>query len=439
MSAPNNSSPHTVLPEALRERLLERFCHYVTFDTSSELTSTTYPSTAGQLDLLRHLAEQLQSLGAAEVVMGEHGYVTAILPGQGDLADAPTIGLLAHVDTSSEVSGSGVRPLVHENWSGQDILLPDDPSIVLSSDDDPALAAEVGRTFVTASGTTLLGADDKAGVAILMTIAEACLRSQELAAEGGPLAELFAGPRAPLRLAFTPDEEIGRGVQHFDAEAFGADFAYTLDGGPAGELEIETFCAASAVLTFRGVNTHPGYAKGQLVNAVKVAGDFLQRLPADALSPETTEGKEGFVHPNAIRGNVASTTVRLLLRDFRLTALETQRHTLETLAQAAVDANPGSSYTLTVEETYRNMREVLDRHPHVADLARRALREADLEPLEHPIRGGTDGARLSFMGIPTPNLFSGQHNIHSVREWASLWEMEKAVEVVLRIARGAVG
>jgi len=403
---------------------IERFLRYVTFDTQSDEASTAYPSTEKQLVLLRHLKDELSALGLEAVTMDSYGYVTATLPANTtkDPATIPVIGFVAHVDTSPEMSGAGVKPIVHRDYQGGDIQLPDDPSAILKVAEHPDLAACVGHDIITASGTTLLGADDKAGVAEIMAAMEYLLAHPEI-------------PHGTLKVAFTPDEEVGRGTQHFDVEAFGARYAYTLDGGPAGELESETFAADTFVATFQGFNTHPGYAKGKMVNAIKVAADFIARLPQGKLSPETTDGYEGYVHPYTLDASVEKTTVRVLVRDFQVAGLEEKEALLERLAREAVAEHPGASVETQVQESYRNMKEVIDQHPEILDVARQAIEEAGMTVRSVPIRGGTDGSKLSFMGLPTPNLFAGEHAIHSRLEWASAWEMEKAVEVIVGIAR----
>ena len=406
----------------LRTTCLERFLRYVTFDTQSSETSETYPSTAKQLVLLRHLVDELQALGLRDAAIDEHGYVTATLPATTRKTGVPVIGFIAHVDTSPEMSGAGVKPLVHRNYQGQDLLLPDDPTVVLRTAEIPYLAERIGDDIVTASGTTLLGADNKAGVAEVVAAAEHLLAHPEIA-------------HGAIRIAFTPDEEVGAGTRHFDVARFGARCAYTVDGGRRGELEVESFSADAMTFTFQGRNTHPGYAKGSMVNAIKVAADFLSRLPREGLSPETTDGREGYVHPYVIGASVDKTAVRLLIRDFQTAGLAEKESTLTRLAEQAAAAWPGASFSAKLEESYRNMREVLDRHPEVAERAREAIRRAGLEPLEQPIRGGTDGSRLSFMGLPTPNLFAGEQNFHSRREWVSAQDMEKAVEVIVHLAR----
>jgi len=402
--------------------VLARFLRYVQYDTQSNEQSTTYPSTDSQLVLLRDLVSELRQLGLDDAAMDDHGYVTATIPATTARAGVPTIGFIAHVDTSPEMPGAGVRPIVHRTYDGRDLVLPDDPSAVLRLADIPALADQIGHDIVTASGTTLLGADNKAGVAEIVTAAEYLVAHPEI-------------QHGRIRLAFTPDEEIGRGTLHFDVPAFGADFAYTMDGGSRGEIEIESFSADAITVTFHGLNTHPGYAKGRMVNAIKVAASFIDALPREALSPETTDGHEGFVHPYVVKASVDRTSVRLLVRDFVTAGLKEKEAMVERLAREAAARFPGATVEIAVEESYRNMKEVLDRHPAIADHAREAIRRAGLEPHSHPIRGGTDGSRLSFMGLPTPNLFAGEHNFHSRFEWVSVQDMEKAVEVIVHLCQ----
>jgi tripeptide aminopeptidase len=406
----------------LRDRLLERFLRYVQIDTQSEEGSTTYPSTAKQFDLLRPLVEELRAIGLADAAIDEWGYVMATIPATTRKAGVPTIGLLAHVDTSPEMPGHGVKPIVHSDYRGQDLVLPDDPSAVLRFADNPWLAEQIGNDIVTASGTTLLGADNKAGVAEVVTVAEYLMQHPEIA-------------HGAIRVGFTPDEEVGRGTEHFDVARFGAVCAYTLDGETLGELEMESFCADAMTVTFQGFNTHPGYAKGRMVNSIKIAADFISRLPDDRLSPETTAGYEGYVHPYVVTASVERTSVRLLIRDFEASGLADKEAFLEELARATVADWPGAGLETRVEESYRNMRVVLDRHPQVVENAREAIRRTGLTLRERPIRGGTDGSRLSFMGLPTPNLFAGEHNFHSRLEWVSAQDMEKAVETVLHLVQ----
>ena len=406
-------------------RALDRFLRYVRVDTQSNEASHATPSTPGQLTLLAMLRDELREMGASDVTLDEHGYVMATLPATvpaGGRQEPPAIGFLAHVDTSPEMPGKDVKPVVHAAYDGRDLAFADDPALVLRAADHPELTACLGHDIVTASGLTLLGADDKAGVAEIMAAAAYLLAHPEI-------------PRGRVRVAFTPDEEIGRGTAHFDVAAFGASVAYTLDGGAAGELEHESFSADGMTVVFHGFNTHPGYAKGRMVNGIRAAAAFVAELPQDRLSPETTEGYEGYVHPFIIDGGVEQVRVRVLLRDFETAALARHRALVERAAGAAAARVPGVRVEIAVEESYRNMREVLQHHPRAIESASTAIRRAGLEPVMKPIRGGTDGSRLSFMGLPTPNLFAGEHNFHSRLEWVSAQEMDKAVEVIVHLCR----
>ena len=404
------------------DTVLDRFLRYVRYDTQSDEQSTTYPSTGTQLVLLRDLAVELKGLGLAGAAVDEFGYVTATIPATTSKRNVPTIGFIAHVDTSPEMPGANVKPIVHGRYDGRDLALPDDPAAVLRLADNPALADQIGHDIVTASGTTLLGADNKAGVAEIVTAAAYLVAHPEIL-------------HGPVRIAFTPDEEVGRGTAHFDVARFGALCAYTMDGGSRGEIEIESFSADAMTVTFHGFNTHPGYAMGRMINAIKIAAAFIDRLPHDALSPETTGGHDGFVHPYVIQAGVERTSVRLLVRDFAEAGLKEKEAMLERLAREAAAAYPGARAEFAVEESYRNMKAILDDHPAIAEHAREAIRRAGLEPRTHPIRGGTDGCRLSFIGLPTPNLFAGEHNFHSRLEWVSAQDMEKAVEVIVHLCQ----
>jgi tripeptide aminopeptidase len=406
----------------MKTTALERFLRYVTIDTRSDEHAATTPSTPGQLILLRQLVQELNAIGLSDVSLDEFGYVMATIPATSSRRDIPAIGFIAHVDTSPEMPGDGVRPIVHEGYDGRDLVLPDDPSIRLRAADNPALQSQMGNDIVTAPGLTLLGADDKAGVAEIVAAAEHLMQHPEI-------------PHGAIRLAFTPDEEIGRGADHFDVRRFDAVCAYTLDGGGLGELEYESFSADAITVTFKGFNTHPGYAKGRMVNAIRVAADFISRLPRNGMSPETTEGYEGYLHPYQMQAGADRTIVKVLVRDFVTHALAAKEALVEQIAREVVAEHPGSSFEAVIEESYRNMREVLEHHPQVVSYARDAIRRTGLEPIERPIRGGTDGSRLSFMGLPTPNLFAGEHNFHSRLEWVSAQDMDKAVEVIVALCR----
>lgn len=401
---------------------VERFLRYVTFDTQSSETSETYPSTAKQLDLLRHLVGELLDIGLPDAVMDEHGYVMATIPATSSKQDVPVIGFIAHVDTSPEMSGAGVKPIVHRSYQGQDLVLADDPTAVLRPADSPYLGERMGDDIITASGTTLLGADNKSGVAVIVAAAEYLLAHPEI-------------PHGIIRIGFTPDEEVGAGTKYFDVAKFGARYAYTMDGGARGELEYESFSADAMTITFQGFNTHPGFGKGKLINSIKIAAAFITRLPRETLSPETTDDYEGYVHPYVVNAGVEKTSVKLLIRDFKTPGLKEKEDFLEKLARDTVADWPGSSFEAKIEESYRNMREVLDHHPGVVENAREALRRAGVEPREKAIRGGTDGSKLSFMDLPTPNIFAGEQNFHSRLEWVSAQDMEKAVEVIVHLCQ----
>jgi tripeptide aminopeptidase len=407
---------------SLRDACLTRFLHYVTFDTQSDENSETYPSTAKQLELLKHLLKELQEIGLKDAAMDEHGYVFATIPATTKKAKVPVIGFIAHVDTSPEMPGVDVKPIVHKNYQGQDLALPDDPKPVLKFKDNPLLADQIGCDIVTASGSTLLGADNKAGVAEIVAAAEYLIKHPEI-------------PHGTIRVGFTPDEEVGNGTKFFDVKKFGASCAYTMDGETKGEIEMETWSADAITISFQGNNTHPGYAKGKMVNAIKVAADFINRLPKDRLSPETTEGADGFVHPYVVNAAVEKTSVKLLLRDFKTATLRVQEAVLTRLANETINDWPGATVEFKVEESYRNMKEVLDNHPQVVENAREAIRRTGLKLAEHPIRGGTDGSRLCFMGLPTPNIFAGEHNFHSRLEWVSAEDMELAATVIVELAK----
>ena len=410
------------LPEpAFRTSCVDRFLRYVTYDTQSEEGVDRYPSTEKQMRLLEQVERECRELGLEDVERDAYGYVFATVPATTDKA-VPTIGFIAHVDTSPEMSGADVKPIIHEDYRGQDLVLPDDPEAVLRFADNPALAEQVGNDIITSSGSTLLGADNKAGVAEIMGAAEYLMAHPEI-------------PHGRVRIGFTPDEEIGLGTKYFDVARFGAHCAYTMDGETLGSVEAETFSADAATVVFKGFNTHPGFAKGRMVNAIKVAADFLSRLPREGLSPETTDGSDGFVHPYSMAAGVDRTSIRFILRDFRTAALADQATLLRRLAEATAADWPGSTATVEVEEQYRNMKEILEDHPRVVEAARRAIERAGLTLRLGSIRGGTDGSKLCFMGLPTPNVFAGEHNFHSRLEWISTYDMHKAVEVIVELCQ----
>ena len=397
-----------------------RFLRYVTYDTQSDENSKTYPSTDKQLVLLKQLVKELKEIGAVDASIDQYGYVMATIPATPRKEYVPTIGFIAHVDTSPEVSGAQVRPIVHENYDGRDLVLPDDPAYVLRLSDNPELEEQHGNDVITASGHTLLG--DKAGVAEIMAAADYLMTHPDVV-------------HGPVKIGFTPDEEVGRGTQYFDVARFGARYAYTLDGGNLGVLETENFSANAMTVVFNGFNAHPGYAKGRMVSAMKLAAEFIHRLPRHGMSPETTDEYEGYVHPHALQGAVERSTLKLLLRDFAMKGLDDKAKLLTELAEEIVRPHPTASVAITVEEQYRNMKDVLEQHPEVIEHARKGMERAGVTARLHQIRGGTDGARLSFMGLPTPNLFAGQHNIHSRLEWVSVQDMDKAVDTIVQICR----
>lgn len=402
------------------EDLLERFCRYVRIDTRSDPASPSTPSTAGQWDLLRLLERELRELGASEVRLTEHGYLLATVPATVARADAPCVAWFAHVDTEPNLPGAA-RPIVHRAYAGQRIELPDDPAQVLDPAEIPALRDKIGEDLVTASGTTLLGADDKAGVAAVMAAVRHLLRHPEI-------------PHGPLRICFNPDEEIARGVDQLDLAALGADVAYTLDAELPGDVQYETFSADSARIDIRGVATHPGWAKDVMVNAIRLAARFVAALPPE-LSPERTAGRDGFIHPTAIEGNLERATVRLILRDFELDGLAAKRAVVERIAAELRAAEPRASVVVEIAPQYRNMRYWLERDMRPVELALEAVRRAGLEPQSTAIRGGTDGSRLTERGLPAPNVFCGMRNVHSQREWVSVQDMARAVETLVHLAQ----
>ena len=401
----------------IEHTVVERFLRYVRIDTQADDSSTTYPSTEKQKDLGRLLVAELRELGL-EAELDENGYVFSTIPSNSD-KEVPVIALLAHQDTSPEAPGANVSPIIHD-YTGGDIEL--SPSVVIAAADNPALAALIGTQVITSDGTTLLGADDKAGIAEILDAAAHLVRHPEI-------------KHGDVKVIFTVDEEVGRGVDKLDLDKVGAAAAYTFDGTVAGTMEVETFSADVAVLKFNGVNVHPGFAKGKMTNAVKMAAAMVDRLPKDRLSPETTDGAEGYVHPYTIDGGVDGVTVKVLLRSFQTPKLAEQAEYLRGLAREVEAQYPGGSIEVEVKTQYRNMREDLEKHPHVSEIAREAIRRAGLNPVSDAIRGGTDGSRLSALGLPTPNIFAGGLNFHSVREYVGVETMKKAVEVAVNIAQ----
>lgn len=401
--------------------ILSRFLTYVRIDTQSSESSTTFPSTSKQVKLALKLEDELKALGLSDVIVNEWGYLLASLPTNRP-GDVPTIALIAHLDTSPDVSGADVKPNLHEAYAGGDILLNPQENIVLRAAENPALGEKIGHTIITSDGTTLLGADDKAGIAAIMDAVTRLVANPEI-------------PRPNIRIVFTPDEETGRGVEHLSVGDIHADYGYTVDGETLGELEDETFCADTMEIRIRGINVHPGQAKNRMVNSVKVMAELIAALPPHSLSPETTEKREGYVHPHQLTGAVEESNLRLLIRDFTVAGLHEKEEMLRRLAETVTARHPGASVECTVHESYRNMKEVLDRHPVVLQKAQQAIAAAGLTCVRNAIRGGTDGARLSFMGLPTPNLFTGGHNFHSRTEWISLQDMQKASEVLVHLVR----
>jgi len=403
------------------QSLLDRFCRYVRIDTQANESAGTYPSSPGQLELGRMLAAELRSMGACNVDVDQFGIIMATIPATRD-RQAPTIAWIAHLDTSPETSAKSVKPIIHRNYQGGDIVLPGDSSKVIRVADNPELAKMHGHTLVTTDGTTLLGADDKAGIAVIMEAAAHLLSNADI-------------PHGPIRICFTCDEEIGHGVDHVDLEKLGAKVGYTLDGQGQGEIDNETFSADLAVVTIKGVNIHPAIAKGAMVNAIRLAGAFLDRLPWLAMAPETTAEREGFLHPYRIEGGVAEATLRILLRDFETARLEEKAELLCNIAGLLNAEHPRAKIDVEITKQYRNMAEGLAREPRAVEFAEKAMRRVGLEPKRTSVRGGTDGSRLTELGLPTPNLSCGEHNLHSPLEWTSLEEMATAVKVLIELAR----
>ena len=405
----------------IQHTFLERFLRYVQIDTQSDPSSKTIPSTEKQKNLGRVLVEELKEMGISDAHLDEYGYVYATIPANTDKANVPVICFCSHMDTSPDCSGKDVKPLIHRKYDGFDIVLPDDPTVVLRPKDHPNLKEQIGNDIITASGTTLLGADNKAGLAEIMDAAHYFMTHPEV-------------KHGKIRILFTPDEEIGRGVDKADMAKLGADFGYTIDGEKRGSLEDETFSADAVAIDIRGVSIHPGFAKGKLERALKIASDIVAALPKDKLSPETTEGKEGFIHPVSISGGAELAKIEFIIRDFTDEMLERHENTLREIMNAVLKQYPNSRTEFKVTEQYRNMKKVLDQHPQVVEYAKEAMRRAGIEPLQSSIRGGTDGSRLSFMGLPCPNIFAGEHAFHSREEWVSVQDMEKAVETIVQLA-----
>ncbi|BAM89397.1 peptidase T [Bradyrhizobium oligotrophicum S58] len=398
----------------------ERFLRYVVIDTQSDATSPTCPSTMKQKDLGRLLAAELQAMGLADVHLDEHGYVYATIPATTD-KKVPVICFCSHMDTSPDCSGAGVKPQIVHNYQGGDIVLPGDPAQVIRPAEHPALNDQIGNDIVTSDGTTLLGADNKAGIAEIMDAAQVLVNNPQI-------------KHGTIKILFTPDEEIGRGVDRVDMKKLGADYGYTMDGETAGNIEDETFSADGATITITGVSAHPGFAKGKMEHAIKIASAIVERLPKDTCSPETTEGKEGFLHPVGMSGTLEQARLDFIVRDFSEQGLRQKEALLEDIVRDVMKDYPRSSYQMQVKAQYRNMKEVIDLHPEIVTYAEDAIRRAGLTPVRTSIRGGTDGSRLSFMGLPCPNIFAGEHAFHSRLEWVSVRDMEKAVQTIVHLA-----
>jgi tripeptide aminopeptidase len=401
--------------------LTDRFCRYAQIDTQSNPDSNTQPSTAKQLDLSRILLEELKSMGLTETEIDENGYVYASIPSNSE-KKVPVICFCAHVDTSPDCKASEVKPLLHKNYSGEDIILPDDRDQIIRIAEHPYLLEKIGQDIITASGNTLLGADDKAGVAIIMELADWFMQNPEI-------------KHGKIRVLFTPDEEIGRGVNKLDMKKLSADFGYTLDGPELGSFEEETFSADGMHFIFYGVSAHPGHAKDKLVNAIKMASAFIEELPSDEFSPETTEGRYGFVHPVRMEGNAEKMRVDFIVRDFNTDRLHAYEQYLKDKAENVMKKFPGGRFDFEIKEQYRNMKEVLVHHPEVSEYAREAIKRSGIEIRESAARGGTDGSRLSFMGLPCPNIFTGEMAFHSKQEYVCVQDMEKSLETIIHLSR----
>ena len=401
---------------------VNRFLKYVTIDTESDPFSTTFPSTEKQKNLGRLLVEELQEMGITDAHLDEYGYVYATIPANTDKENVPVICFCSHVDTSPDASGKNVKPIVHKNYDGSNIVLPDNSEVVIRMKDHKYLKDQIGHDVITASGTTLLGADNKAGLSEIMDMTYQLVNNLSI-------------KHGKIRLLFTPDEEIGKGANHVDLKKLGADFGYTVDGSQRGSIEDETFSADGAIITIFGVGIHPGFAKGKLENAVKIAGDILANLPKGRLSPETTSGKEGFIHPTTVEGSAEKAIIRFIIRDFTDEKLNDHAAILQNVIDKVLKDYPNSKANLEIKEQYRNMKKVLDKHPEVVNYALEAIERAGMTATRNSIRGGTDGSRLSFMGLPCPNIFTGGHAFHGPQEWVSRQDMEKTVETLLELVQ----
>ena len=408
-----------ILMLKINHTVAERFLNYVKIDTQSDSSSATTPSTEKQKNLSKILVDELLQMGIKDAHLDEHGYVYATLPSNSE-KKVPVICFCSHVDTSPDCSGANVKPVIHKNYDGRALVLPGDTSVVIKPEEQSELKNQTGNDIITADGTTLLGADDKAGVAEIMDAANFLTSHPEI-------------KHGEIKILFTPDEEIGRGVDKVDMKKLGADFGYTMDGETAGQFEYENFSADGVTIEITGFSIHPGYAKNKMESAVKIASAIVDRLPKDALSPETTDKREGFIHPVSISGNIDQTVLRFIIRDFDTPKLKQHEQLLENIVKDVMKKYPKSTYKFTVTEQYRNMKEVIDQNPRVKEYALEAIKRAGMTPVETLIRGGTDGSRLSFMGLPCPNIFAGEHGIHGKHEWVSIQDMEKAVATIVHL------
>ncbi len=406
--------------KAYKHTSKERFLQYVIIDTQSDPHSDSQPSSFKQKELGKILVNELLSIGLTDAELDEQGYVYATIPSNSS-KNVPVICFCSHMDTSPDCSGNGVKPILHTNYQGQDIILPDDPSQIIKMDKHPDLKDQIGNDLITASGTTLLGADNKAGLAEIVDAANYLVSHPEV-------------KHGAIKLLFTPDEEIGRGVDKVDLIKLGADYAYTIDGESLGSIENETFSANGAIITIKGLSAHPGFAKGRMESAIKIASEIVANLPKDKLSPESTSGMEGFIHPVSIKGDVEEAIIEFIIRDFTYEGLVLSGRILEEIAKEVVQHYPESSFKLEIKEQYRNMKQIIDLHPQVIKHAITAIERAGLNPKLQRIRGGTDGSRLSFMGLPCPNIFAGEHAFHSKQEWVSVQDMQKATETMVHLA-----
>ncbi len=408
--------------ENYKHTVEERFIRYVQIDTTADPNSSSFPSSMKQKDLGLVLFNELTAMGLKAIEMDEWGYVFATIPSNSSTENLPTICFCSHMDTAPDCSGTNVKPIVHRNYTGQPIVLPDDNNQVITTDRHPYLKEKIGDDLITASGLTLLGADDKAGVAIIMDFVHFIQQNPTI-------------PHGPIRVLFTPDEEVGRGVEKLDMKKLNADYGYTLDGGKLGDIEDETFSADAVKVTIHGISAHPGYAKNKMVNAMKVASEFITALPKDKWSPETTQDREGFVHPVSIEGGLETATIQFIIRDHITENLREFENRLESILKMVIEQYNGVHYTFEISEQYRNMKEVLQTVPFVTDYAVQAMQNVGINPNPTIIRGGTDGSRLSFMGLPCPNIFTGEMAIHSKHEYVSVQDMEKAVKTLVELVQ----